>query len=208
MLRIRAGEINFEGHDVLDSQEGKSSIGWLSMLWKVWRGRGEITATHHPDGGPGRILLLRHAEKTGKTDDIYLSKDGMMRAERLATYIPQTFGRPDYIYAAARSKRSIRSIETVKPLAAALGIEVQYHIEDKEFKALITEIFSKPEYRGKMIVICWHHGKLPEIAALLGAQPGSYPAPWPQNCFNLILDFRYNPKSDKPPVVAQIVNPF
>ena len=136
---------------------------------------------------------MRHAEKTGKTDDIYLSAEGVKRAERLIKYIPQTFGRPDFIYAAARSKRSIRSIETVKPLAAALDLEVQYHIEDKDFKTL---------------VIFWHHGKLPEIAALLGGQKGNYPESWPQDVFNLILDFRYDPKSDKPPIVAQIVEPF
>ncbi len=197
---------------MLNSREGGGRIGWLgsvaSSLWNAWLGRPDITATHHPDGGPGRILVMRHAEKTGKTDDIYLSKEGTVRAERLATYIPQAFGRPDFIYAAARSKRSIRSMETVKPLAAALGIEVQYHIEDKEFETLITEIFSKSEYRGKTIVICWHHGKLPEIAALLGGRKGSYPDPWPQNVFNLILDFRYDPKSDAPPIVGQIVQPF
>ncbi|MFA5955703.1 histidine phosphatase family protein [Hyphomicrobium sp.] len=195
---------------MLNSQESraKSGGGWLSALWNAWRGREDVTATHHPGGGPGRILLMRHAEKTGKTDDIYLSPEGTKRAERLVTYIPQAFGRPEFIYAAARSKRSIRSMETVKPLAAALGIEVQYHIEDKEFKALVTEIFSKAEYHGKTIVICWHHGKLPEIAALLGGQKGTYPDPWPQNVFNLILDFRYDPKSDATPIVAQIVEPF
>lgn len=168
----------------------------------------EITATHHPEGAPGRILLMRHAEKTGDPNDILLSPEGVVRAARLVTYIPQTFGRPDFIYAAARSKRSIRSIETVKPLAAAFNIEVQHHIEDRDFKSLITEIFSKPEYRGKMIVICWHHKKLPEIASLLGAREGSYPAFWPQNVFNLILDFRYDLKPDSVPIVGQIVQPF
>jgi phosphohistidine phosphatase SixA len=198
----------------LENSSGTSwgLAAWLCSVaksfWSTLSGREEITATHHPDGGPGRILLMRHAEKTGKTDDIYLSAEGVKRAERLVKYIPQTFGRPDFIYAAARSKRSIRSIETVKPLAAALGLEVQYHIEDKDFKTLVTEIFSKPEYRGKTIVICWHHGKLPEIAALLGGQESNYPESWPQDVFNLILDFRYDPKSDKPPIVAQIVEPF
>jgi phosphohistidine phosphatase SixA len=197
---------------VLNSEESRGKSGWLASvatsLWEAWYGRKDIRATHHPDGGPARVLLMRHAEKTGRTDDIHLSGDGLNRAEKLATYIPQALGRPDFIYAAARSKRSIRSIETVKPLAAALGLEVQYHIEDKDFKALVPEIFSKPEYHGKTIVICWHHGKLPEIAALLGARPGSYPDPWPQDVFNLIVDFRYDPKSDSPPVVAQIVEPF
>ncbi|MFT3730086.1 MAG: histidine phosphatase family protein [Hyphomicrobium sp.] len=195
---------------MLESQGGdpKAKVGWLSALWQAWCGRTEVTAIHHPGRGPARILLMRHAEKTGKTDDIYLSKEGMKRAERLVTYIPQAFGRPDFIYAAARSKRSVRSIETMKPLAAALGIEVQYHIEDKEFKILVAEIFSKPEYRGKAITICWHHGKLPEIAALLGGRSGTFPDPWPQDVFNLILDFRYDSKPDTPPIVAQIVEPF
>lgn len=151
---------------------------------------------------------MRHAEKTGDPNDILLSPEGVERAERLVTYIPRTFGRPDFIYAAARSKRSIRSIETMKPLAAALGIKVQHHIEDRDFKSLVSEIFSKPEYRGKMLVICWHHKKLPEIAALLGAPEGSYPAFWPQDVFNLILDLRYDPTTDRPPIVSQIVQPF
>lgn len=187
---------------------------WLcagaKSLWTALRGSPaeEITATHHPAGGPGRILLMRHAEKTGDTNDILLSAEGAKRANRLVTYIPETFGRPDFIYAAARSKRSIRSIETMRPLAAALGIEVQHHIEDKAFKSLVTEIFSNPGYHGKMIVICWHHGKLPEISALLGGREGSYPTPWPQDVFNLILDFRYDQKSDSVPIVCQIVEPF
>lgn len=193
---------------MLNSPDTGGRSRWFNALWNAWVGRREITATDHPGGGPGRILLMRHAEKTGKTDDFYLSDEGVQRAERLVTYIPQTFGTPDFIYAAARSKRSVRSIETMKPLASAFGLDLQYHIEDKEFKSLVREIFSKDEYHGKTIVICWHHGKLPEIAALLGAQKGSYPDPWPQDVFNLILDFRYDPASDAPPVVAQIVQPF
>ncbi len=106
-----------------NSAETSRGVGsWLTSVagsfWGTLCGHEEVTATHHPDGGPGRILLMRHAEKTGKTDDIYLSKEGVKRAERLVTYIPQVFGRPDFIYAAARSKRSIRSIEPVNPLAA------------------------------------------------------------------------------------------
>ena len=56
--------------------------------------------------GPSRILIMRHAEKTGELDDIHLSKAGLRRAERLASYIPETFCKPDFIFAAARSRRS------------------------------------------------------------------------------------------------------
>lgn len=181
--------------------------GWKGLLH--WLGVTQpVTATAHPDGGPSRILLMRHAEKTGDPDDIYLSDEGVERAQRLATFIPETFGKPDFIFAAARSKRSIRSIETVKPLAAAIGLQVRHDIEDKDFEELISEIFSNPDYRAKTIVICWHHKKLPDIASLLGASAGSYPDPWPQDVFNIILDFQYDPNSDRTPIVTKVVEPF
>jgi hypothetical protein len=151
---------------------------------------------------------MRHAEKTGDPADIHLSETGLKRAERLTSFIPQTFGKPGFIFAAARSKRSIRSIETVEPLAAALGSEVRHEVEDKDFEDLIRDLFSNTDYRGQTIVVCWHHGKLPDIAALLGAPAGSYPDPWPQNVFNLIIDLRYSPNTDQPPVVTKVIEPF
>ena len=167
-----------------------------------------VTAVAHPDGGPSRIVLMRHGEKTGDPEDIHLSEEGQERAERLATYIPQTFGRPDFIFAADRSKRSIRSIETAEPLAAAVGLDVQHDIEDDDFEELVREIFSNPAYRGKTIVIFWHHQKLPEIAALLGAPPGSFPDPWSEDLYNVILDFRYDPNTGAAPAITRVVEPF
>jgi phosphohistidine phosphatase SixA len=181
---------------------------YIGLLRKTLGAPQPVTATDHPDGGPARILLMRHAEKTGDPTDIHLSQDGMMRAKRLAEFIPRTFGKPDFVFAAARSKRSIRSIETVTPLAAVLGVEVQHDIEDKNFEDLVSEIFSNPDYRAKTIVICWHHGKLPGIAALLGAPEGSYPDPWPEDLFNLVIDFKYDPGSDRPPIVMKVEEPF
>lgn len=166
------------------------------------------TAAERTDSGPGRILLMRHAEKPGDKADLHLSDAGKARAERLATYIPKTFGKPDFIFAAAPTNHSLRSIETVTPLAAALGIEVHHDIEDANFEDLVAELYSNPVYSGKTIVICWHHGKLPEIATLLGAAEGSYPSPWPQGTFNLILDFVYPQTAEVPPSVTEVVQPF
>lgn len=179
------------------------------LLCRLRRGSaGTLAAVAHPDGGQSRIVLMRHAEKTGDPEDIHLSEEGRKRAERLATYIPQTFGKPDFIVAAARSKRSIRSIETVEPLAAAVGVDVQHDIEDDDFEKLVGEIFSDAAYRGKTIVVCWHHQKLPEIAALLGAPPGSFPDPWTEDLYNIILDFRYDPNTGAAPAVTRAIEPF
>src|ERR1700694_3899000 len=43
-----------------------------------------------------RILLMRHAEKTGDPMDPHLSQDGYARAAKLADFIPATFGIPHF----------------------------------------------------------------------------------------------------------------
>jgi hypothetical protein len=151
---------------------------------------------------------MRHADKPDDPDDPDLSPAGVARADHLATYIPQTFGKPDYIIATARSRHSDRPLETVEPLARAVGATVQHDIRDKDFEDLVEEIFSDPAYRGKIVVIAWHHGTLPAIAALLGAPAGSYPDPWPDDTYSVILDFRYDPNSGDPPAVTQVNEPF
>lgn len=156
--------------------------------------------------GPARILVMRHAEKTGALDDIHLSKAGQKRAERLARYIPDTFGAPDFIFAAARSRRSIRSMETMQPLAAAIGKDVRFDIEDRQFAMLVEDLKANPVYRSSLVIICWHHGKIPGIAAALGAPDGTYPADWPDKTFDVILELDYS--RGAPPVVKQIVEPF
>ena len=149
---------------------------------------------------------MRHAEKTGDMTDFHLSAAGKARAQKLTDYIPKTFGKPDAIFAAARSHRSIRSIETVEPLAASLGLAIQDHIEDQDYPELAELLAKDGAYRGALVVISWQHGKLPELAEELGAPPGSYPDPWPDETFNVIIDLDYG--KGLPPAVRPIVEPF
>jgi hypothetical protein len=167
-----------------------------------------FSAVAHPNGGPSRILLMRHADKTDDPYDEDLSAAGAARAQHLATYIPETFGKPDYIIATAHSKHSNRPRETVAPLANALGLQVQHDFENEDFEDLADEIFSNPDYKGKTLLVCWHHGKLPAIAALLGAPQGSYPDPWPEDAYNIILDLHYDPNSGNAPTVTRVTEPF
>ncbi len=156
--------------------------------------------------GPRRILLMRHAEKTGDLDDIHLSQVGQQRAEQLASFIPTQFGVPDFLFAAARSKRSIRSIETLQPLAARIGAPVRHDVEDDDFEDLVAEITRDPRYRDSLIVIAWHHKKIAAIAAMLGAETGTYPDPWPETLYGAIVDLDY--AAGFPPHCKQIKQPF
>jgi phosphohistidine phosphatase SixA len=168
----------------------------------------DYAPVQHAMGGPKRIILMRHADKSDDPENEDLSAAGQDRAAKLATYIPQTFGKPDVIIATAHSKHSNRPRETVQPLADALGLKVQHDFENKEFPDLVDEIFNDPDYKNKTVVLCWHHGNLPAIAALLGAPAGSYLDPWPDDAYNVILDFQYDPFSGAPPKVTRIVEPF
>jgi broad specificity phosphatase PhoE len=153
----------------------------------------------------GRILVMRHAEKTAYPLDPDLSDAGRQRAEKLIAFIPSTFGRPDYIFATMRSKHSFRPIETVDPLARAIGVEIDATFADQDYSALAHTVTTDGRFAGKMTLICWHHGNIPPLACALTAQSGSYPNPWEAAVFNLILRFEFVRGSAS---VTQVFEPF
>lgn len=109
---------------------------------------------------PNKVLLMRHAEKSGDPMGPHLSDPGQVRAQLLADYIPTTFGTPDFVFAAALSKRSARSYETVVSLAKKIGVPIDATFADQDYAALATELLSKPEYSGKIgshLLASWEH---------------------------------------------------
>jgi hypothetical protein len=58
-------------------------------------------------------------------------------------------------------------VDTVTPLAEKLGLPIKADIKDKHFEKLVEELFSKPKYAGKTVLICWHHGEMPSLARAL-----------------------------------------
>ena len=157
-------------------------------------------------GGEERILLMRHAEKPTDDDNPNLTPLGYQRAQRLAAFIPAQFGRPDFIFAAANSKKSMRPVETATPLAQSTGVPLDTTFRDKDYKELATALLNDPRFAGKLIVVVWHHGDIPELAHKLGAKEGTYPQQWPGAVYNQILQFAYTGKHH--PVVNQLREPF
>jgi broad specificity phosphatase PhoE len=143
-----------------------------------------------------RILLMRHAEKPIDDIDPDLSTEGQQRANRLATYIPQTFGTIGFLFAAAPSKHSVRPIATITPLSAAISVPINTEFADKDYALLARELVNRPQYSGAIALVCWHHEYLPDFAKALGAAPEQVGKHWHSPVFNVIWRLDYAQGSD------------
>jgi phosphohistidine phosphatase SixA len=133
---------------------------------------------------PRQVLLMRHAEKNGDKTDPHLNSRGYARAAALPRLFPARFDVPEFLFASAASKHSNRPAETIAPLARALRLKIDVRFDDDRYAPLARELLANSRYAGKTVLICWHHGRIPPLAAALGvANP---PAPWPDAQFDRV----------------------
>jgi hypothetical protein len=132
-------------------------------------------------GKPAQVIIIRHAEKPPEGDS--LSLKGRERAAALVPYFlgtPEvlTYKTPAAIYAQKSTKghRSLRPVETVQGLADALKLKIIQYPHD-DYAQMVEEINAKPEYEGKMVLICWEHHGIPDIARAFRAKdaPDKFP---------------------------------
>ena len=142
---------------------------------------------------PATILLIRHGEKPDA--GIHLSPVGVERAKA----IPQLFGgntappphnlpKPDFLFATKAGKNSDREVDTLLPLSEAMKMPISHEVADKEFATLATELLSG-KYAGKIVLVCWHHGSIPEFARALGVTPPY--EKWPDTQFDRVWRIDY-----------------
>jgi broad specificity phosphatase PhoE len=148
-----------------------------------------LSASTDVPARPSEILLIRHAEKTEPKGDLHLNDRGRARAEALPRLFTSRFARPDFLFAARRSKLSNHAYETIEPLARALSLHIDDHLTDGQYATLATQILTDPRYRGSHILICWHHEPIPQLAMALGAT--DTPLKWPDKVYDQIWRLRY-----------------
>jgi hypothetical protein len=141
------------------------------------------------------ILIIRHAEKPDNGPE--LSPEGVRRAAAYVNYFKnfQVASQPlklDYIFATADSKGSHRPRLTVTPLSQALKMRLDTRFKDKDFQSLADDIQSRPH--GKHLLICWHHGAIPDLVRALGADPAKLipGGKWPASAFGWVIELRYD----------------
>jgi uncharacterized protein YbjT (DUF2867 family) len=146
---------------------------------------------------PATIYLIRHAEKLtdGRED---LSWHGFVRAAAIPRLFlspvfpgePQRtlLSKPEFLFATAPSKHSNRPFETIMPLSSALNLTISNGIANDDFAQLAALLLSG-KYAGKIVLVAWHHGNLPKLAAALGATPPY--AKWPEAQFDRVWRIDY-----------------
>ena len=141
------------------------------------------------------IFIIRHAEKP--KEGAALTPEGEKRALGYVEYftnlkVKKQPVKVEHLFAAADSKNSARPRLTLDPLSRALNLPLDLRFEADDVKALAEELRTKDH--GKCIVICWHHGPIPELLKELGVDPAQLlpDGEWPDNIFNWIIELRYD----------------
>jgi len=108
------------------------------------------------------VFAVRHAERVDQSADAALSATGIERAQVLA----MTLSLADI--GVVHSSDYTRTRETAAPIAAALGLEVELY-DPRDLPALIQNLRAS----GGRHLVVGHSNTTPEVAALLGGEPGT-----------------------------------
>jgi hypothetical protein len=152
---------------------------------------------------PKEIVIIRHADKLlQKEPGPFLSPIGEVRSIKFAYYFLKTFGETDFIIAknpeVHHGKSSaIRELQTVAPLGNILAMRHKDHsiafmhpFTKTEFDKLAHAMLSDPKYNNKLILICWDHAHIPDLAKVLGVtQPLKK---WHSRNYDTVYDLQYD----------------
>lgn len=142
------------------------------------------------------VLIIRHAEKPPAGTD--LTPAGVARAEAYPAFFRKYRAsdgkavRIDYIFATADSKGSHRERLTMEPLAKSLGLKLDLRFKNKEYGDLVDAM--KAKSYGRTILICWHHGHIPDMVGAFGGDstkllPGGK---WPDDHFDYVIELHFD----------------
>ncbi|CBS91075.1 hypothetical protein [Azospirillum lipoferum] len=147
-----------------------------------------------PNPAPNTVLLIRHGEKPDDDTDPNLSAKGWQRAcsitKTLPDLVPTGVPAISAVVATAPSPHSVRPIETVTPISLIRALPLAHTIADDDV-AQVPALLSGAPYTGATVLICWHHGKLPELALALGAPADQVPKKWEGDDFHTVWILRY-----------------
>jgi hypothetical protein len=125
------------------------------------------------------LIFVRHGEKPAQGFG-QLSCKGLNRALALPAVIAAKFGRPDAIFAPdpGQQKRDaghlyyyVRPLATIEPTAIQFQLPVQTPYGYAQIDQL-GDALTRPDYRGKQVVIAWEHRLIEKLVRQLVGRYG------------------------------------
>src|ERR1700678_2958684 len=98
------------------------------------------------------------------------------------------FSTPAFLFATQASKSSNRPVETITPLSAALNLTYDDKHADGDYAKVASDILTNSKYAGAVVLVCWHHGNIPNLATALGV---ATPPAWPGSVFDRVWVISY-----------------
>jgi broad specificity phosphatase PhoE len=144
-------------------------------------------------------MIIRHAEKPETGSD--LSPPGFARARAYVDYFKSLTldSHPvkiDHLFATKESKNSNRPQETLLPLSNELHLKLHTSFGLTDEQHLADKILSS--YSNETVLICWHHGAIPDLLKDLGAHPKTIlpQGKWPDDVFGWLVVLHYDEHGD------------
>lgn len=155
-----------------------------------------------------KIMVIRHAEKPtgepggepgvmpdGTANEEALTATGWKRAQALVGLFDPVGGqfkspelvKPLRLFASVPSSvdASLRPVQTITPLAEALGLDINKSFGKDDEKDLVKAAKSA----GDVVLIAWQHERIPKIAGYILGEDGQYPGKWDKLRFDLVWVF-------------------
>ena len=142
------------------------------------------------------VLIIRHAEEPDHGDG--LSPVGETHANNYVGYFENyrvsgaTTIPLSALFAAANSSSSHRPVLTLTPLSLATGLPIDSQFKDDDYAKLADALQSTDH--GRFIVVCWHHGNIPNLIRALGGDPQELlpDGKWPGDQYGWVIQLHYD----------------
>jgi hypothetical protein len=155
------------------------------------------------------VLIIRHAENGGIGRD--LAPRGHERAEAYKNYflnftVDSKRLEPGAVLAAKDSKQSHRPRLTVEPFATAAKLKIDTRFGNNQSAELAADL--RANHQGKVILISWRHGDIPNLLRALGAKPEDLlpRGKWPGSVYDWVILLSYDKEGRLIPGSSRRIN--
>jgi parallel beta-helix repeat protein len=141
------------------------------------------------------VMIIRHGEKPPSKADHTLNAAGYERARRLVGFFTDPkpgISTPTQIWASKGKTASMRPLQTVQPLAAALGLNIDTVYDFENAESTVGKALTKLH---GVTLACSEHTAIPGICKRFKLAKGSPKPPkgWPSSRFDLVWSFTRQP---------------